>query len=91
MGTSVVVELEVLVGPPATLGGRVVRIEVDLLIFAAPPEPFREGVVHAPSPAVRADPRAHLLDQGDVGPTGEVAPLVAVENPRSVAFIESSP
>ena len=55
------------------------RKRAPFFCILAPSEPFREDVVHAPSPAVH---------QGDVGAVGEVA---SPENPRSVVFGESSP
>src|SRR5271166_4283074 len=67
----------------ARLGDTVVGAQVDLLILDRTPQPFDEHIV-APGPApIHADPDRVLRQQSGERRTGELAPLVGVEDLRS--------
>jgi len=61
----------------------VVRVQIDLLVFEASPQPFHEHVV-APAPfAIHADLNAVLAQELCELLAGELAPLVGVEDFRA--------
>ena len=76
-----VVELDP--GPDACPGlpDRLVRIQVDLFLLQAPPQPFHEHIVHEPAPAVHADSDAGILQDAREVLTGALASLALA--PRS--------
>ena len=75
-----IVELEVFVDPVSGLAWRIVLIEIDLFVFEASPEPFREDVVDGPAFSVHADLDVLGLEAIQVAIAGEMAPLIAVED-----------
>src|SRR5499427_1167308 len=63
-------------------GNRRISMEVDLFVFEAAPQPLDKDVVHAPALAVHADHDAMPLQGAGKVVTGEVAPLVGIEDFR---------
>ena len=55
-------------------------LEVDSLVFKAPPKPLDEDVIHPSTTPVHADLDALLLKLGDPLFSGELAALIRVEN-----------
>ena len=78
----VIVEVQV----PRELDPRIARVgilvQLHLLIFDGPPEPFREHVVEGPSPPIHTDPHACCLEQGRVLRASKVTALIAIPDVR---------
>lgn len=55
MGPSGVIELNVLLYSPIQVHTCFIRVQIDILIFDAPPEPFNVYVVSGSSPSIHAD------------------------------------
>jgi len=77
-----VVEAEVSLQSASGLGDRVVRTQVDLLVFDAAPQPLDEHVVEPAPLAVHADADTGALEPVGEGAAGKLAALVGVEIPR---------
>lgn len=75
-----VVECEPISDSFSGLSWTVVLIEIDLLVFDASPEPFGENVVDGASFPVHANLDVAGKKTFQITVTGEMAPLVAVEN-----------
>ena len=80
--SSSVVEREPLPNSFSGLTGRIVFIEIHFLPLEGSPEPFREDIVDGSPFAVHTDPDVSGEKPFQIAVTGEMAPLVAVENVR---------
>src|SRR5271165_170569 len=82
MGTLLVVEPEV--GPQARLQlwYAFIVLDVDVLVFYAPPQPLHEHVVQRTPPTVSAHRDPSLLQAAGVFPRRELRTLVGVEDLR---------
>src|SRR5512139_3799611 len=63
-------------------------MEVDLFVLDALPQALDEEVVAPGALAVHAELDAVLLDPGDEGRAGELAPLVGVEDPGAAVLAD---
>ncbi|MPM90426.1 hypothetical protein SDC9_137547 [bioreactor metagenome] len=65
--------------------GTLVLLQIHLLLLVAPPESFREDVVHATPPSVHADSDTFALgaDPVDIEGARVLASLIAVDDPRT--------
>src|SRR5216683_2302217 len=62
------------------LGDAGIRVEVDLLIFEAAPQPLDEDVVHVAALAIHADRDRVVLQRAGEVVSGELAALVGIED-----------
>ena len=69
--------------------GRGILIEIDLFVFEASPETFREDVVCGPSFSVHTDLNVMFLEPIQIAWTGKMAPLITVPDRRSGKFQRS--
>ena len=65
---------------PSQLGDGGVFLEVDLLVFDAPPQPLDENVVHPAAATVHAHFHAEVRQPAGLLHRGELATLVGVED-----------
>src|SRR6202040_853198 len=85
IGQALVLALLVIEAEPGAdaglrLGDAGIGVEVDLLIFEAPPQPLDEDVVHVAALAVHADGDPVALQGAGEVVAGELAALVGVED-----------
>jgi hypothetical protein len=59
-----------------------VGVEIDLFIFETPPQPFQEHVVAPAAGPVHADLDAVVFQESGELLTGELAPLIGIEDSR---------
>src|ERR1035438_1175925 len=78
----VIVERQPPADAPARLGHRTIRLDEYLLVFKASPQPLDEDVVQIPPLAIHADPNPASLQFSQKVRTGELSPLVGVEDLR---------
>ena len=69
---------------------RGVFLEVEILVFVAPPEPFDEDIVHPPALPIHAHFNAQRLDPSRPFRRGELAALVGVEDFRQAQALRHS-
>lgn len=74
-----VIEVHVTLDASAELRQRNVVLELDVLVFQRPSEPFLFGVVAAPAASVHADDDSELLQFVRELPAGELASLIRIE------------
>src|SRR5215467_12486331 len=82
MLTLLIVETEPGADAGPGLGDGCIGIEVDFFVFEAAPQPLDKDVVHAAALAVHADHDAMPLQGAGKVVTGELAPLVGIEDFR---------
>src|ERR1700719_5006767 len=85
----VIVEAEPGANAGLGLGDRRIGIEVDFLVFEAPPQSLDEDVVHAAPLAIHADRYLVALQGAGEVVAGELAALVGIENPWATVADES--
>ena len=80
MGTPLVEEAKVGLKPLPEISNAVVGVQIDMLVLHRAPEPFNKDVIHPSTLAVHADRNVvRLQDAGELF-TGELTPLVGVED-----------
>ena len=57
-------------------------VQIDRLVFEAPPEPFDEDVVHAATSPVHGDRHAGVFQHVGEGQGGELTSLIGIEDLR---------
>src|SRR5271154_3615318 len=80
--TFVVVELKPFADAPARLDHRAIRLQKNLLIFQAPPQPLDENVVQITAPPIHADPNLSPRQLTNKIRAGELRALISVEYVR---------
>ena len=60
--------------------GRIALVEIDFLPLEGSPEPFSEDIVDGSPFAIHTDPDVSGEEAFQIAATGEMAPLVTVEN-----------
>src|SRR5580692_12446817 len=75
----VVVELKPFTDAPARLDHRAIRLDENLLIFQAPPQPLDENVVQIAAPPIHADANLSPRQLTNKIRAGELRPLIGVE------------
>src|SRR5258707_10287698 len=75
----VVVELKPFADAPARLDHRAIRLDENLLIFQAPPQPLDEDVVQIAAPPIHADPNLSPRQLTNKIRAGELRTLIGVE------------
>jgi hypothetical protein len=80
--SSMMVKLDIPANPLGSCPNALIVVEIHVLIFERPPEPFGKNMINdAPSP-IHADPNAMRLQESGECDTRKWAPLVAVEDLR---------
>ena len=85
----VIVEAEPSANAGLGLGDRRIGIEVDFLVFEAPPQSLDEDVVHAAPLAIHADRYLVALQGAGEVVAGELAALVGIEDLGAAVASES--
>ena len=86
MGALLVKEAEVSLKPCPQICDAVVGVQINMLVLHRAPEPFNKDVVHPSSFAIHADRNVvRLQDTGELF-TGELTPLVGVEDLGPAVF-----
>jgi len=80
VGALLVVEVNPLLKPPSKLKAIVEGMEIKIVILECPPKALDEDVVLNPATAVHTDLNTVGLQQPHKSPTGELSPLVGVED-----------
>lgn len=62
-------------------------VQIDLLIFQCPEEPFHVNIVQRPLPSVHADAYPVAFQQGCILPVGEMSSLVGIPDLRTTASV----
>src|SRR5208337_4064818 len=75
----VVVELKPFADASARLDHRSIRLDENLLIFQAPPQPFDEDIVQVTAPPIHADPNSSAGQLTNKIRAGELRTLIGVE------------
>jgi len=63
-------------------------MQVNVLVFESPPEPFDENVVLTAPPAVHADGDLVVVEDLGKGVAGELAALIGIEDLRRAISID---
>ena len=80
MNPLVIVKVKILLQSLPGHRQAVVVVQIDLLIFHRSPQPFDKDVIKHATSSVHADPNPGDLQSSSKGLTGELHPLIAVED-----------
>src|SRR5438093_11059780 len=69
------------------LSWRLIILQIDLLIFDRPPQPFHKDIVERPSPPVHTNENPCCCQPLREVVAGELCPLIGVENVRSCDLV----
>lgn len=78
-----IVEQQIALQPLIGSADGVIRVQIDLLIFQAPPESFHAYVIPPAAVAVHADLNAVVFQESREPLAGELAPVIRVEDLRA--------
>ena len=88
MRSELVVTCEVSLQASLGIAHRVIGMQIDFLVFHAPPEPFHKHVVTPSAFAIHADLDTIVFQQAGEFLAGELAALVGVEDFRSTVAVD---
>jgi len=80
MRPALIIELNVAFVPLLRVMHRLVRVEIDLLMYKTPPQPFAEAIIPPLPVSIHAESKFHALQKPDEFMGGELTALIPVED-----------